>query len=148
MKGLLKGKDDLTTIQGFQQLYSATDKYGKKSFKEIPEDHKQKLAEFLIERELNGCYSELLENRIYGGDHKDTWYDDVKNYELDEVESGDQLEPLEWWAVSSWMFEKLNEKKEVIITPNDFNYFWGRTCSGQSIALDNVIQLIAYETYI
>jgi predicted nuclease with TOPRIM domain len=61
--------------------------------------------------------------------------------ELEELEQEPQ-EVFEWWAVSRWLAAKLGEYNEPIL---DFgnNYYWGRTCTGQSIVLDGVINNIA-----
>lgn len=60
----------------------------------------------------------------------------------------DHLEPqeiLEWWAISEWFASKLRDKGECILD-NDYGIWWGRTCSGQSVVLDAVIQDIAKAT--
>ena len=48
---------------------------------------------------------------------------------------------LEWWTVDSWMARKLREQGEVILD-TDWESWWGRTCSGQAIHLDSVIEAI------
>lgn len=55
---------------------------------------------------------------------------------------------LEWWLISEWLYDKLEEAGEPVYTPNDFNYFWGRGTSGQSISMDYIIQKIAFENLI
>lgn len=53
-------------------------------------------------------------------------------------------EAYEHWIVSKWFGNRLKEAGEMVIF--DFMGFpaiWGRTCSGQAIALDGVIQGIA-----
>jgi hypothetical protein len=54
----------------------------------------------------------------------------------------DYREPLEFWAVSDWFGEKLQEFGEMVVELFDFR-IWGRTCSGQAIAMDYVIRQIA-----
>jgi hypothetical protein len=66
---------------------------------------------------------------------EDDWRDAVR----DEAEP---QEPLEWWLVSRWLAEELGQIGEPIID-NDYGYWWGRTCSGQSIMLDGTLQQIA-----
>ena len=61
-----------------------------------------------------------------------------------EPETEDE-EVMEWWLVSDWLAKKLEARKEVVINYADFNYFWGRQCSGQAIKLDTLIQDIAKE---
>lgn len=58
-----------------------------------------------------------------------------------ELESEPQ-EILEWWLVTDWLAEKLKAQGEPILNYADFNYWWGRTCSGQAILLDSVIDKI------
>lgn len=53
----------------------------------------------------------------------------------------DEREPLEYHIVTKWFYEKLKENNEVVFT-NDFNYFWGRTTSGQMIMMDSIIETI------
>lgn len=48
----------------------------------------------------------------------------------------------EWWLVSSWLASALADAHEPIID-NDYGYWWGRTCTGQSIMLDGTLQNIA-----
>lgn len=50
------------------------------------------------------------------------------------------METLEYWAVSNWLASKLSNTVETL----GMN-IWGRTCSGQAIALDNDIQDLAVE---
>jgi len=57
-------------------------------------------------------------------------------------EEEDHIEALEHWAVSSWLADELAERGEMVTEFMDF-YIWGRTCSGQAIMLDGVIQDIA-----
>lgn len=51
-------------------------------------------------------------------------------------------EIFEWWRVSSWLCEKLEQHGECVIA--DYN-IWGRCTSGQAILLDPVISEIAEE---
>lgn len=51
---------------------------------------------------------------------------------------------LEFWAVTKWFAEKLDEQGESTADILGF-HIWGRTCSGQSIAMDHVIRKIAGE---
>ena len=64
----------------------------------------------------------------------------------------DGLDPFEWeiyehWVVSQWLGKRLEAEGERV----DFDFgglvVWGRTCSGQAIALDRVIQRIAAAAY-
>jgi hypothetical protein len=55
----------------------------------------------------------------------------------DECEDTQPQEVYEWWAVSPWLFEELKKRGEPVI--DTFPHIWGRTCTGQAIALDSVI---------
>lgn len=52
---------------------------------------------------------------------------------------------LEWWLVSSYLASELEERGEPIAT-DGHSHWWGRTCSGQAILLDGIMQQIAGET--
>lgn len=57
-------------------------------------------------------------------------------------ESGeDQQEIYEWWFVSRWLYERLRAEGEPVLD-SDYGYLWGRTCTGQAISLDSVIERI------
>lgn len=51
-------------------------------------------------------------------------------------------EVFEWWKVSSWLLEKLQQKGHVVIPHANI---WGRSTTGQAILLDSVISEIASE---
>jgi len=63
-----------------------------------------------------------------------------------ELES-EQIEALEHWAVSAWLAKKLAAKGEIVGGFADF-HVWGRRTSGQSIAMDSVIEEITSELYL
>jgi DNA repair ATPase RecN len=74
--------------------------------------------------------------------------DDYANLEayqdrLEDIEEEYQ-EIYEWWIVDKWFARKLATKGQPIL---DCDYFtaWGRTCTGQSIHLDYVIEEIYKE---
>lgn len=54
------------------------------------------------------------------------------------------LDVYEHWAVTSWFKRRLAERGEITGELLDFDV-WGRTCTGQAIALDHVIASIAAE---
>lgn len=51
-------------------------------------------------------------------------------------------EVLEWWLVTGWLCQKLREAGEPVLD-NNWGFWWGRTCSGQAILADGVLQRIA-----
>lgn len=65
------------------------------------------------------------------------WQGDDPNSEPAEV--------LEWWLVSGWLADQLEERGEVALSDGQSNW-WGRCCSGQSILLDGILQRIVVET--
>lgn len=68
--------------------------------------------------------------------------DEEKRQEIQETieelenEESEPKEVYEWWKVSSWFMEKLQEKEEVVIPHMNL---WGRCSTGQAICLDRVI---------
>ena len=63
--------------------------------------------------------------------------------EFEELETEPQ-EVYEWWIVSDFLYNKLKDHNEVVLT-DGYLTFWGRSCSGQAILLDNVISEICNE---
>lgn len=61
-----------------------------------------------------------------------------------EIEPYDR-EVYEHWLVSGWLGKKLAEKGEKVDTDFAGMVVWARTCTGQAIALDSVIEAIAVE---
>ncbi len=51
----------------------------------------------------------------------------------------DPQEVYEWWLVSEYLEKKLEEQGEPILK-TEYGSWWGRTCSGQVIMLDTVIE--------
>jgi hypothetical protein len=54
------------------------------------------------------------------------------------------VEAYEHWAVSTYLFNRLQERGEIVGELFDF-HIWGRACTGQSISMDGVIASIAAE---
>lgn len=64
--------------------------------------------------------------------------------EIEELESenGDiKNEPLEYWVVSNWFAERLEEHGELTVSDGECTW-WGRCTSGQAIYLDSIIEEI------
>ena len=51
----------------------------------------------------------------------------------------------EWWLVSEWLAATLKQNNQPLLQ-NAYGTWWGRTCSGQAIYMDNIIQEIALLT--
>ena len=106
------------------------------------EPTQEELGKF-VEREVVTCQSSLVEELLK---REVVSYDDVTNlyqYNLTDDEAEAQ-EIYEWWIVSSWLLEKLEAHGEPVLK-TDFGDWWGRTCTGQAILLDSVIEEIFKE---
>jgi hypothetical protein len=116
------------------------------------DSEEQEKNKILVDREVYCCVSGLVEDCF----KKEVLsYDDIENlyfsyeqakdlniidddFKKEDYEAGQQ-EIFEWYIISGWLAEKLKEQNEPILSYDDFNYFWGRTTTGQSIILDSVI---------
>ena len=74
---------------------------------------------------------------MHGEDFSGYDFDDKVSYLQDNFEDS---EIFEWWAVSNWLAQKLQEQGETVILGDDI---WGRQTTGQAIKLDGIIQRIA-----
>lgn len=94
------------------------------SFEVRDEESQETLAESLF-----GC--------IDDGDFGDveSWRDAVRD------NAGNQ-EIYEWWLVSQWLHGELRDAGQPVLDDGQ-SHWWGRTCTGQSIVLDGVLQQIA-----
>lgn len=64
-------------------------------------------------------------------------YDDISNLGFNDDD--DPQEIYEWWIVDSWLLNKLEAHHQPVLR-TEYGNWWGRTCTGQSIALDSVIE--------
>lgn len=85
------------------------------------------------------CQEWLQDEGHYSCEH-DIQEDESPDEHTDRVreEVGDVSEAaeiFEWWLVTSYAADKLREQNEPILAVGD-DIWWGRTCTGQSIALD------------
>jgi len=48
----------------------------------------------------------------------------------------------EWWAVSKWLYEELDDIDAPVLS-NDYGWWWGRTETGQSLTMDADLNKIA-----
>lgn len=114
--------------------------------KEKTQQEKQDQAGRLVNKMIfhNLCQTadkELKENPDLLLEAKN-YYPQNEDGEADE--NGEYPEIFEFWAVSDWLYEKLEERGEVVFEMLDFNV-WGRQCTGQAICLDGIIQKLAGE---
>lgn len=79
-----------------------------------------------------------LDRRGYNVDGN--YFDTAKEYCEERGIEPQKNEALEHWLVSGWLANKLEAKGEMILRGfMGFRAIWGRTTSGQSIAIDSVI---------
>lgn len=139
----------------------------------MTDSEKQQAVEDFVRSEVYTCQSmlveELLNKEIFSFDdiqnlyklfdgkliHPNTCYSCKLTFDSLDSETGEcqdcfeenqtAQDIFEWWVVSDWLANKLKEQGEPIID-NDFGTWWGRTCSGQAIYMDGVINDI-YEGF-
>jgi|GEM_PF-2685249 len=107
------------------------------------------LIEDLLKASMNG-------DKVFGGielDNIENLYitdeTTAKDYGYASLEAmqeagEDRQEIYEWWFVSRWLYKQLRKANEPVIN-SEYGYLWGRTCSGQAISLDGVIENIYTE---
>ncbi len=66
----------------------------------------------------------------------DTWQDAVRDSDPEPAEV------FEWWRVSPMLCGQLRDVGRVVLD-NDYGYWWGRTCTGQGLLMDGVLQEVA-----
>ena len=102
----------------------------------MKEGEKQERSKGFVGREVFVCQSMLVDEMLKRGIFL---YDDISNPQVRDI--------FEWWVVSGYMLERLERLSEPILK-NEFGEWWGRTCTGQMIALDSVIdQILEGEGY-
>lgn len=96
----------------------------------------QRELESFVNREVYCCQSSLVEELL---SKEILSYDEIVNLYDEETEEYQEI--YEYWVVSEWLAEKLEANGEPVVK-SDFGTWWGRTCTGQSIILDSVIEKI------
>lgn len=131
----------------------------------------QEIKDRFVQREIIICQStlvdELLKKEFYNYEDIENAYSSFGQYGIktgkcqycvsdsdleidsDQETCEDHFDPqpveiYEWWIVSEWLLEKLANKEEPILQTN-YQDYWGRTTTGQSISLDSVIHKICEE---
>lgn len=99
----------------------------------------QRELESFVSREVYYCQSALVEELL---SKEIISYDEIVNLYDEETEEYQEI--YEYWIVSEWLAEKLENEGEAIIR-SDYGTWWGRTCTGQAIMLDCVIEKIYIE---
>jgi hypothetical protein len=116
----------------------------KKEYNKLSEGEKQNILSDFVAREVIYSVSTLIQDIGEDSLLQNDIYDYMDNFEEDK-ETGEYPEILEYWLVSDYLLRKLREKGEVVMEDYHGLSIWGRTCSGQSITLDNVIEDIYIE---
>ena len=129
-------------------------------FNKVDQSILQDIASQLVSNNVYACQSmlvnELMEKSILTcDDYENFFMSESKIKEYHNVTTDEEVQELrdngsdinevyEHWLISDWLLDKLREQEEPILE-TDYAVWWGRTCSGQAICLDHVIQKIAYE---
>lgn len=71
----------------------------------------------------------------------------VECWEDGEYKYDYEQEIFEWWIVDTWVAKKLEDRGEPILN-NDCGIWWGRTTTGQAIAMDYVIADIVADLWL
>ena len=95
------------------------------------------------------CQTYLVEEMLLDIDHVvNLFYTDSELIEMgysdveDARDDGAEIKEIfEWWVVSDWLAGRLEAHGEPLLI-NDYGTWWGRTCTGQAILLDFVIEQI------
>lgn len=127
---------------------------------EIETNH-QKQAEILVANHIYSNQTTLVEAALNANFFN---YDDITNLSnsdhdiienlLSEGYQHSEITPAmledaqtehtiyEWYLVSDWLADALERQNQPLLQ-NDYGNWWGRTCCGQAIYMDTVIQNIA-----
>jgi hypothetical protein len=92
-----------------------------------------------VNREVRLCVSIIVLELMCKIEYFPEWETELCNLVVKRDEDGSVREVYEYWAVSSFLADDLTAKGEVVEELMDL-YIWGRTCTGQSISTDTVIQ--------
>lgn len=90
--------------------------------------------------EENDDLYDAIQVKVDHWEYKRDQYMDIVS-ELERMHFDQQPEIYQWFSCSDWLIRALEEKGECTLDGE----FWGRQCCGQSVALDHVIQVIAFE---
>jgi len=115
--------------------------------------NRQRALADLVNRHVYVCQTELVERFMFNiGDIVNLYYTETELKENGDssveeaIKHGEHVKTIyEWWTVSSWLERHLEQQHEPILR-NDYGVWWGRTCTGQAIYLDSVIEQIYKDT--
>lgn len=78
-------------------------------------------------------------------DDEDRWEEEIEKAKDYIRDNATPREPLEWWAVSSWLGQELKNRGYIIVDVGGGLVIWGRETSGQAIFMDGVIEAITVD---
>lgn len=94
----------------------------------------RELSGFVQNRVL-ACQTSLVEELLK---REVLCFDDIRNLGTDGEDPEDIYE---WWIVDRWLLDKLEAHGQPVLR-TEYGDWWGRTCTGQAVALDSVIEEI------
>jgi len=92
------------------------------------------ITERIVRNEIYLCQSSLVEKCF-----------EQSLFSIEDIENLNDAETDEYQEIfngANWLADKLKEHQEPILD-NDYGTWWGRTCTGQAIKMDSVIEDIA-----
>jgi hypothetical protein len=92
------------------------------------------ITERIVRNEIYLCQSSLIEKCF---ESSLFCIDDIENLNDEETDEYQEI-----FNGADWLANKLREHHQPILT-NDYGTWWGRTCTGQAIKMDSVIEDIA-----
>ena len=118
-------------------------------------NYRRKTIDDFVHDEIHICasslVSEIIEVRNNGSIQRmlslkdNLSYRALEEFDIDNIEwpideeTEEPREVFEWWIVTKWIADKLKTQNECIIEAG-FIHIWGRTCTGQSVSMDVVIE--------
>lgn len=109
----------------------------------------EQTIERIVNREVHTSASQLVQELSSNEKYQDEILEfSTKWEEGEEGTNQDEwypVEALEFWIISDWLADKLQNHGELITKDFYGLCIWGRTTSGQAISSDCVIQQIAEE---
>jgi len=102
-------------------------------------------AKKIVDSEVFNLANSLVNHIFATSDLDDEDVEFFNEYPLDEDGNRDVENPqevMQWFIVSSWLAHNLIKEGEPVLQAYNV-FFWGRTCVGQSLEMDHVLQRIA-----
>jgi len=94
-------------------------------------------------------YQHVIANQTLLVEHLLFAYDEANEFTSDDIRNrtneDEAPEIFEWWIVTDGLANQLEKRNQPVLR-NDFGTWWGRTCAGQAIYQDSIIQEIYTDT--